>query len=151
MKIDLKKGNIKIADIVIVISVILVIIMVFLFGYLKNMKTDYNGVVITYKNEVLEEVYFDSKTYEYKIEVKDNVLYLFKDSKEIKKINVNNTDDFINVIKIEGNSVKMIEASCKNKDCMDMYITESHKLPIICTNGISVSIKDNNKPFDELS
>ena len=42
----------------------------------------------------------------------------------------------------------MIEANCKGKDCTYMIIDENRNLPIICTNGVIVSIIRENNDVD---
>ena len=67
-------------------------------------------------------------------------------SKSLKK----NSKELYNKIQISNRQVKMIQSNCKNKDCMYIEIKDTNKLPIICTNGITIKYKNktNNNQSD---
>ena len=48
-----------------------------------------------------------------------------------------------NKIEVTNEQIKVIQSNCENKDCMYMKINKSYKLPIICTNGITIKYKTN--------
>ena len=84
-----------------------------------------NGILINEKtinvvgidNEVIVTVDGQSKSYG----------YLFK-------------EPFYNTILITNKEIKMIDASCKNHDCMRMQMNPLFHTPIVCTNGIIVKM-----------
>lgn len=49
-------------------------------------------------------------------------------------------EGFYNTILITNDEIKMIDASCKNHDCMRMRINHLFRTPIVCTNGIIVKV-----------
>lgn len=53
-------------------------------------------------------------------------------------------EDIINIVRISGDEISMIEANCKNKDCYGMKITRKVSTAIVCTNGIVVRLSISN-------
>ena len=80
-------------------------------------ETEITVFVVGIDNEVIVTVDGQSKIYD----------YLFK-------------DPFYNTILITNKEIKMIDASCKNHDCMRMQMNPLFHTPIVCTNGIIVKM-----------
>lgn len=80
-------------------------------------ETEITVFVVGIDNEVIVTVDGQSKSYD----------YLFK-------------EPFYNTILITNKEIKMIDASCKNHDCMRMQMNPLFHTPIVCTNGIIVKV-----------
>ena len=80
-------------------------------------ETEITVFVVGIDNEVIVTVDGQSKSYD----------YLFK-------------EPFYNTILITNKEIKMIDASCKNHDCMRMQMNPLFHTPIVCTNGIIVKM-----------
>ncbi|HRT68683.1 MAG TPA: NusG domain II-containing protein [Bacilli bacterium] len=80
-------------------------------------ETEITVFVVGIDNEVIVTVDGQSKSYD----------YLFK-------------EPFYNTILITNKEIKMIDASCKNHDCMRMQMNPLFHTPIVCINGIIVKM-----------
>ncbi|MFA6661734.1 MAG: NusG domain II-containing protein [Bacilli bacterium] len=136
----MKKG-----DIIILVSLFAIILVGF-FVYYLVVKTDSNTIEIVVKNEIVETTTLNNDA-TYKIYSSEDLedIYVYKDDELIKTINYKHSIAISNTIQIKDKTVNMIDANCNTKDCMKMYINESHKMPIICTNGVEVRVIENNE------
>lgn len=123
-------------DIIIIgLSMLMIILFLIIFLGLKNDKSDV--IEVCYKNEVIYQTTMKSEMHVIiEINAGENKIIITQD--EEKVINYSFDEDFHNAIEINDGIVKMISASCKNKYCMSMRLTEKINAPIICTNGICV-------------
>lgn len=149
----MKENKIKLADILIIISIIIIIISIFLFSF-KKYKVDLNDsyIEIIYKNEVVVKTQVNEEA-EYEIKSSDDLknVLIYKNDILIKSLNITVNDDFYNIIIIKDGVIHMDDASCKNKDCMKTEINETHTLPIICTNGVTIKVVSNDDIIDDFS
>lgn len=130
---------------IIFISIISIIVISLLFIFAPKVKVndDVFYIDIKYENTLLKEISITDEGI-YKIESINGKLNLYKNDDVLLFIEIGKEINFHNIIKIENGKVLMIDASCSGKDCMNMYITKSHLLPIICTNGVIVIPKEKS-------
>ena len=148
------KKYFKIGDLFVLVIMIVLVLSVFFFVFKRyNIKSEDANIKIMYKNETIDiinkkEIFQSNNQYRYVIEGIDDKIYVYKNDVLFKTINNLNNDDFKNIINMENNKIYMEDATCKNKDCMKTIISNNSYLPIICTNGISVIISNDNNDID---
>lgn len=151
------KKYIKLGDIIAFISLIIICVIIF-FLVVRGKKINDGLIEISFKNEIIDEIDFDKVFIEkqeitYRIDYihSDNKIYVYKNDVLKSEINYQGTKDFHNTILVKDGTIKMIEASCSGKDCMKMEINKNKTLPIVCTNGVNVRIKNKNSEIDIVS
>ncbi len=150
------KGIIKKGDIVIFIC-ILVLSAFFIFGLASKIKNNDTEIIeVIYSSHSNKETLLSvdintDATYIIKTNEDLNKLQVFLNYTCIKEIDYDNDKEIYNSFKVINKSVKMIDANCKNKDCMKITINSKNNLPIICTNGITIKFKTNNSEVDVIS
>ena len=125
------------------ISISSIIIIILLVAFTPKIKVNNENfyLEVKYNNETIIELNINDEGI-YKFDSKDEKLNIYKDDNLLKCIEC--TKSFLNIIEIKNGKVKMIDASCRGKDCMNMYISKDHLLPIICTNGIIIIPKSDS-------
>ena len=94
-----------------------------------------------YPNKRVKIIKQDKRTWRFLNELgyKNYVLVIGEDEYiDLKDGKWHHSEDILNSFEI-----KVIQSNCKNKDCMYMKINKSYKLPIICTNGMTIKYKTN--------
>jgi len=129
-------------DYLIIIFVLVFAFILFLFFYKTYISNTNNKIQLIVNNQIIDEFNINDELL-YEITTINNEIVIYKNNNIFKKINKNNKNIY-NKILISNNEIKVIESNCKNKDCMYMIINNTYKLPIICTNGITIKYKQNN-------
>lgn len=150
--------KIKILDITICIIALLILIFSYFFCFKKYTNNkDANIVEIYFKNELIDkmstDVAFTSDiVYEITYQKDTGIIQVFKNNNDlIKEISYHGPSDFYNVIQMKDGNIKMIDASCRGKDCMEMEINKAKTMPIVCTNGLVVKVVMDKNKIDILS
>lgn len=149
--------KIKALDIIFIVISIAILLCSYFFFYQRYNKTNEDSIIeIAFKNEVIDKLSADDAfnsnyIYEIKYIADKNTIYVYKNDALIKEISYHGPKDFNNTIQFKDGSIKMIEASCNGKDCMEMEINKNKSMPIVCTNGIVVRIILENNKIDILS
>lgn len=106
---------------------------------------------IYYNSQLIDEPFF--------FNADTNITYHIESTSDMKKLHIVKEDHkrgtkveydknypqklvIDHTIEIKNGLIKIIEASCENKDCTRMYMTEKYTNPIVCINGISVMFKE---------
>lgn len=148
------KKYIKIGDIVALICLIIVSVFIF-FLVIKQEKVNDGIIEISFKNYIIEEldynkVFIEKQEIKYEINYnhQDKIILVYKNGSLYNTFSYDGAKDFNNTILIKDGAIKMIEASCSGKDCMKMEINNNKTLPIVCTNGVNVRVKNKNSEID---
>lgn len=129
-----------------VIIIILAVIAAGFYAFMfSKISQNSNEIQILYKNEVIYEVSIDDEV-DIIISGKENDEYItLTINQEVKKINTEKVlISFFNTIMIKDEVVLMKDASCENKNCMQMRLDKIFASPIVCTNGVVVTIKQGD-------
>lgn len=128
-------------DYLIIVFVLVFACILFFVFYIPYMLNTNNKIQLIINNQIIEE--FDiSENIIYEINTINEEIVIYKNNTLLKTIKYNNKNIY-NKIEVINGQIKVIQSNCKNKDCMYMKINKSHKLPIICTNGITIKYKTN--------
>lgn len=149
----------------IIISIVLIIGITIFAIYFKqfNVNIDDAKLEITFKDILLDSIEINQDTHiVYTFEEMDDTSFLFvkevyvsQDSEPINRteriiqadmlaLKKFNSDHHLHhVLLVTYDYIHMEEASCPNKNCQRMLMTNHITLPIICTNGIVVKYVAN--------
>lgn len=128
-------------DYLIIIFVLVFAFILFLFFYKPYISNTSNKIQLIINNQIIDE--FDiSENIIYEINTIDEEIVIYKNNTLLKTIKYHNKIIY-NKIEVTNEQIKVIQSNCENKDCMYMKINKSYKLPIICTNGITIKYKTN--------
>lgn len=117
-----------------IVSILIIAYGIIYFCFIK-IKSDADVVVeVKVSGETLCSISLEDDGI-YRVIAKDNEVTISKDDIVIKTVDIK-IKDFDNSFEVKEEKIKMIKASCSGKDCMKMYISKNHLLPIICTNGL---------------
>lgn len=136
----MKKSNFIVCGIIILF---IVLFYTSIFVFKKNSNNNYQLIV---NNQIIDIININENCI-YNVESNGEIILIYKNKQLINKIDSNNKI-IKNTILVENKTIKMIEANCKGKDCTYMIIDENRNLPIICTNGVIVSIIRENNDVD---
>ena len=139
----------KKVDYLIIALIFVFITMIYMFIYRPYISKSSDKIQLIINNEEIDNFYlYEEITYE--IKSNNNQILIYKNDSLFKTIDNKNIKNIYNKIKIENRKVKVIESNCAHKDCMHMEINNNYKLPIICTNGITIKYKTktNNNQSD---
>lgn len=136
-------------DFVMIILVLLIGVSVFTVYFKKyNVKIEDAKVEIYFQNVLIESV--DMKediNYTFTLETIDNnTLRVTKEQNgniTITNLSIPQKKEIYNKLIINNDEVKMIEANCDNKICLDMRLNRKITIPIICTNGVAAMLVAN--------
>lgn len=127
------------------IACVLFITVLFYMLYLANINVSDDALVrISYDNiPVYEEKFDELSDITVALSTEDRLLTVVvrnNTSGETKEFTraISSAKNTENTIRITKDSVSMIHANCRTKQCMTMIITKSFPTPIICTNGVVV-------------
>lgn len=128
-------------DYLIIVFVLVFACILFFIFYKPYMLNTNNKIQLIINNQIIDE--FDiSENIIYEINTINEEIVIYKNNTLLKTIKHNNKSIY-NKIEVINEQIKVIQSNCKNKDCMYMKINKSYKLPIICTNGITIKYKSN--------
>jgi len=128
-------------DYLIIIFVLVFAFILFLFFYKPYISNTNNKIQLIINNQIIDE--FDiSENIIYEINTINEEILIYKNNTLLKTIKYHNKIIY-NKIEVTNEQIKVIQSNCKNKDCMYMQINKTYKLPIICTNGITIKYKTN--------
>ena len=128
-------------DYLIIIFVLVFAFILFLFFYKPYISNTNNKIQLIINNQIIDE--FDiSENIIYEINTINEEIVIHKNNTLLKTIKYHNKIIY-NKIEVTNEQIKVIQSNCENKDCMYMKINKSYKLPIICTNGITIKYKTN--------
>lgn len=154
VKYNIRKlgDRMKKLDIVMIILVLIIGGVIFA-AYFDKMHVDANSAQlgIYYNSQLVDEPFF--------LQSDTNLTYHIESSSDMQKLYITKIDHkrgteviftknypqkllIDHTIEIKDGVVKIVEASCENKDCMRMYMSEKYTNPIVCINGISVMFKE---------
>jgi len=136
-------------DFVMIILVLLIGVSVFTVYFKKyNVKIEDAKVEIYFQNVLIESV--DMKediNYTFTLETIDNnTLRVTKEQNgniTITNLSIPQKKEIYNKLIINNDEVKMIEANCDSKICLDMRLNRKITIPIICTNGVAAMLVAN--------
>ena len=149
--------KIKVLDIIFIAFAVVIILCSYFFFYKRyNNNSENSTIEICFKNETIDKLsasdaFSSNYIYEIKYVASEETIYVYKNDSLIKEINYHNSKDFNNTIQFKDGSIKMIDASCKGKDCMEMEINKNKSMPIVCTNGLVVKVVLDSSKIDILS
>lgn len=128
-------------DYLIIVFVLVFACILFFIFYKPYMSNTNNKIQLIINNQIIDE--FDiSENIIYEINTIDEEIVIYKNNTLLKTIKYHNKIIY-NKIEVKNEQIKVIQSNCKNKDCMYMKINKTYKLPIICTNGITIKYKTN--------
>ena len=129
----------KLDYLIIIIVAIISISFYTIYIVSKNLRDEVD-IQILYQNEVIYETPLTKET-EITVFVVgiDNEVIVTVDGQS-KSYDYLLKEPFYNTILITNKEIKMIDASCKNHDCMRMQMNPLFHTPIVCTNGIIVKM-----------
>ena len=128
-------------DYLIIVFVLVFACILFFIFYKPYMSNTNNKIQLIINNQIIDE--FDiSENIIYEINTIDEEIVIYKNNTLLKTIKYRNKSLY-NKIEVKNEQIKVIQSNCKNKDCMYMKINKTYKLPIICTNGITIKYKTN--------
>ena len=130
-------------DYLIIALIFVFITLIYMFIYRPYISKASDKIELIVNNEIVDEFYLHEQI-TYELKTNNNQILVYKNNELIKRIENKNSKELYNKIQISNRQVKMIQSNCKNKDCMFMKINNSYKLPIICTNGITIKYKNKN-------
>lgn len=128
-------------DYLIIVFVLVFAFILFLFFYKPYISNTNNKIQLIINNQIIDE--FDiSENIIYEINTINEEIVIYKNNTLLKTIKYHNKIIY-NKIEVINKQIKVIQSNCENKDCMYMKINKTYKLPIICTNGITIKYKTN--------
>ena len=131
----------KKVDYLIIASIFVFITMIYMFIYRPYISKSSDKIQLIINNEEIDSFYlYEEITYE--IKSNNNQILIYKNDSLFKTI--------YNNIKIENRKVQVIDSNCIHKDCMNMEIKDTNKLPIICTNGITIKYKTKSNNTSDI-
>lgn len=135
VEVSMKKLDYLIITIVAILSISFYIIYI----ASKNLGDEVD-IQILYQNEVIYEMPLNKET-------EITVFVVGEDNKVIVTVDDQSNiydyvfkEPFYNTISITNEEIRMVDASCKNHDCMRMQMNPLFHTPIVCTNGIIVKV-----------
>ncbi|MFA6627255.1 MAG: hypothetical protein WCQ80_00295 [Bacilli bacterium] len=143
----------------VLIILIFIIIGGFFIHYASRLFLDTTDakVIVTYKNIQLDLVdYEDGLDVIYEVEVKSEeptILIVKKTIGEITTIQtivIAESTPIYNRIHVEYEHIYMEDANCDNKVCMRTYMSSTHVIPIVCTNGLIIEFMSKQQYIDEI-
>ena len=131
----------KKVDYLIIALIFVFITMIYMFIYRSYISKSSDKIQLIINNEEIDNFYlYEEITYE--IKSNNNQILIYKNDSLFKSI--------YNKIKIEDRKVQVIDSNCIHKDCMNMEIKDTNKLPIICTNGITIKYKTKSNNTSDI-
>lgn len=128
-------------DYLIIVFVLVFAFILFLFFYKPYISNTNNKIQLIINNQIIDE--FDiSENIIYEINTINEEIVIYKNNTLLKTIKYHNKIIY-NKIEVINKQIIVIQSNCENKDCMYMKINKTYKLPIICTNGITIKYKTN--------
>ncbi len=124
-----------------IITIVAILSISFYIIYIasKNLGDEVD-IQILYQNEVIYEMPLNKET-------EITVFVVGEDNKVIVTVDDQSNiydyvfkEPFYNTISITNEEIRMVDASCKNHDCMRMQMNPLFHTPIVCTNGIIVKV-----------
>ena len=139
----------KKVDYLIIASIFVFITMIYMFIYRPYISKSSDKIQLIINNEEIDSFYlYEEITYE--IKSNNNQILIYKNDSLFKTIDNKNIKNIYNKIKIENRKVQVIDSNCIHKDCMNMEIKDTNKLPIICTNGITIKYKTKSNNTSDI-
>ncbi len=139
----------KKVDYLIIASIFVFITMIYMFIYRPYISKSSDKIQLIINNEEIDSFYlYEEITYE--IKSINNQILIYKNDSLFKTIDNKNIKNIYNKIKIENRKVQVIDSNCIHKDCMNMEIKDTNKLPIICTNGITIKYKTKSNNTSDI-
>ncbi len=130
----------KKADIITIITVLLISISFYIYYISTNKLSGDVEVLVLYQGEVIYKTDWEEDIdLVLAVGSKDYWTEEHQSFHEVDKV-ITLESDIINVVEIKGNKIRMIEANCKNKYCLEMKITRNVSTAIVCTNGVVVKL-----------
>lgn len=117
-----------------IVSVLIIAYGIVYFSFIKIKSDEDVTVEVKVSGETIYSISLEDDGL-YRVLAENNKVKIFKNDIEIKTVDIK-IKDFDNSFEVEEEKIKMVKASCNGKDCMKMYISKNHLLPIICTNGL---------------
>lgn len=139
----------KKVDYLIIALIFVFITMIYMFIYRPYISKSSDKIQLIINNEEIDSFYlYEEITYE--IKSNNNQILIYKNDSLFKTIDNKNIKSIYNKIKIENRKVQVINSNCIHKDCMNMEIKDTNKLPIICTNGITIKYKTKSNNTSDI-
>ena len=139
----------KKVDYLIIALIFVFITMIYMFIYRPYISKSSDKIQLIINNEEIDNFYlYEEITYE--IKSINNQILIYKNDSLFKTIDNKNIKSIYNKIKIEDRKVQVIDSNCIHKDCMNMEIKDTNKLPIICTNGITIKYKTKSNNTSDI-
>lgn len=139
----------KKVDYLIIALIFVFITMIYMFIYRPYISKSSDKIQLIINNEEIDSFYlYEEITYE--IKSINNQILIYKNDSLLKTIDNKNIKNIYNKIKIEDRKVQVIDSNCIHKDCMNMEIKDTNKLPIICTNGITIKYKTKSNNTSDI-
>lgn len=139
----------KKVDYLIIALIFVFITMIYMFIYRPYISKSSDKIQLIINNEEIDNFYlYEEITYE--IKSNNNQILIYKNDSLFKTIDNKNIKSIYNKIKIEDRKVQVIDSNCIHKDCMNMEIKDTNKLPIICTNGITIKYKTKSNNTSDI-
>lgn len=139
----------KKVDYLIIALIFVFITMIYMFIYRPYISKSSDKIQLIINNEEIDNFYlYEEITYE--IKSINNQILIYKNDSLFKTIDNKNIKNIYNKIKIENRKVQVIDSNCIHKDCMNMEIKDTNKLPIICTNGITIKYKTKSNNTSDI-
>lgn len=139
----------KKVDYLIIALIFVFITMIYMFIYRPYISKSSDKIQLIINNEEIDNFYlYEEITYE--IKSINNQILIYKNDSLLKTIDNKNIKNIYNKIKIENRKVQVIDSNCIHKDCMNMEIKDTNKLPIICTNGITIKYKTKSNNTSDI-
>lgn len=139
----------KLDILIILITFIIYITTTVVYFTYNTVSGDDISVEIRYQNDVVYNIdYQESLNIYVSLAVEDDVLTITITNKDDKLIGqttkkVNGKDSY-NKVHLQYKHIKMVDASCPDRYCLKQGISGPMSTPIICTNGVTVSLKSND-------
>lgn len=128
-------------DYLIIALILVCITIIYIFVYRPYIASSSDKIQLIVNNQIIDDFYLHEQII-YEIKSNDNQILIYKNNQLFKTLLFDKEKKIYNKIQINNRQVKVIESNCDHKDCMYMEIRDTSKLPIICTNGITVKYKN---------